>query len=173
MPDLPDLVAPRAHGICSSGSTGAPKVILTQRPATYDAGQGTPFIVTWRPVTRPQQILVLAPMYHANGFLTLFNLLAGDRLMVLEKFDAARAVDVIERHRISNLTATPTMLQRIADLPGVDDRDLASIDWILQGAAPMPPSLVLRWADLIGIERIVMAYGMTEGLGLTALRGDE
>ncbi|WP_436791940.1 AMP-binding protein, partial [Yinghuangia sp. YIM S10712] len=37
----------------------------------------------------------------------------------------------------------------------------------------MPPSLVHRWADLVGAERIVMAYGMTEGLGLTAIRGDE
>jgi bile acid-coenzyme A ligase len=65
------------------------------------------------------------------------------------------------------------MLQRIADLPGIDDRDLSSLDWILQGAAPMPPSLVHRWAGLIGAERILMAYGMTEALGITALRGDE
>jgi bile acid-coenzyme A ligase len=45
--------------------------------------------------------------------------------------------------------------------------------WILQGAAPMPPSLVHRWAGLIGAERIVMAYGSSEGFGLTTLRGDE
>jgi bile acid-coenzyme A ligase len=37
----------------------------------------------------------------------------------------------------------------------------------------MPPSLVHRWAGLIGAERIVMAYGMTEGIGVTAVRGDE
>jgi bile acid-coenzyme A ligase len=92
---------------------------------------------------------------------------------VLERFDAARAVDVIERHRITAFTATPTMLQRVADLPGIDDRDLSSIDWILQGAAPMPPTLVHRWADLIGAERVLMAYGMTEAIGITALRGDE
>ena len=115
-------------------------------------------------------MLVLAPMYHVNAFATLHNLLAGDRLVVLEKFDAARAVDAIERHRVTTFTATPTMLQRIADLPGVDDRDLSSIDWILQGAAPMPPSLVHRWVGLIGAERILMAYGMTEAIGITALR---
>jgi bile acid-coenzyme A ligase len=117
--------------------------------------------------------LVLAPMYHVNAFVTLHNLLAGDRIVVLERFDAAVAVDVIERHRVTTFTATPTMLQRIADLPGVDDRDLSSIEWILQGAAPMPPSLVHRWADLIGAKRIVMAYGMTEAIGVTALTGDE
>jgi bile acid-coenzyme A ligase len=118
-------------------------------------------------------MLVLAPMYHINAFATVHNLLAGDRLIVLERFDAARAVDAIERHRITAFTATPTMLQRIADLPGIDDRDLSSIDWILQGAAPMPPSLVHRWAGFIGPERILMAYGMTESIGITALRGDE
>jgi acyl-CoA synthetase (AMP-forming)/AMP-acid ligase II len=47
------------------------------------------------------------------------------------------------------------------------------LEWILQGAAPMPPSLVHRWAHLIGPERIVMAYGMTEAIGITALDGTE
>src|SRR5262249_56722775 len=121
----------------------------------------------------PQTILVLAPMYHTNGFATLSSLLAGDRLVGLDKFDAARVVDVIEQHRVSTFTVTPTMLQRIADLPDIDQRDLSSVDWILQGAAPMPSSLVERWSQLIGIERIVMAYGMTEGLGITVIRGDE
>jgi bile acid-coenzyme A ligase len=173
VPDLPDVLSPYVNGICSSGSTGMPKVILSARPAFHDAAFARPFMENWAPVARPQTILVLAPMYHANGFTTLFNLLGGDRLVVMESFDAALVVETIERHRISTFTATPTMLQRIADLPGIADRDLSSLQWILQGAAPMPPSLVHRWVRLIGAERIVMAYGMSEGLGITALRGDE
>ena len=74
---------------------------------------------------------------------------------------------------MSTFTATPTMLKRIADVPGIDDRDLSSLEWILQGAAPMPPSLVERWAGLVGEKKIIMAYGMTEAIGVTALRGDE
>lgn len=173
IPELPDALSPYVQGICSSGSTGAPKIILRDMPSMFDMLLATPMMSGWQEIERPQTILVMGPMYHVNGFVTLTNLLAGDRLVVLEKFDAARVVDLIERHRITTFTATPTMLQRIADLPGVDDRDLSSLVWILQGAAPMPPSLVHRWAGLIGAERILMAYGMTEGLGLTALRGDE
>lgn len=82
-------------------------------------------------------------------------------------------MEAIERHRVTTFTATPTMLQRMADLPGIDERDLSSIEWIVQGAAPMPATLVHRWAGLIGAERIIMAYGMTEAIGLAALRGDE
>ncbi|WP_396230960.1 class I adenylate-forming enzyme family protein, partial [Frankia sp. EI5c] len=131
VPDLPDAVSPQINGICSSGSTGTPKIILTDRPSVYDERLTTPFIAAWNPVSRPQTIGVLAPMYHANGLTTLYSLLAGDSLVVLEKFDAARVVDVVERHRVSTFTATPTMLQRIADLPGIEERDLSSLAWIL------------------------------------------
>lgn len=173
VPDLPGAVSPRMHGICSSGSTGTPKIIVSALPALYNEVYSTPMLELWRPVPRPQVVLVLAPMYHVNAFATLHNMLAGDRLVVLERFDAARAVDAIERHRVTTFTATPTMLQRLADLPGIDGRDLSSIEWILQGAAPMPPSLVHRWIGLVGAERIVMAYGMTEAIGITALTGEE
>lgn len=171
--DLPLVVSPHVNGICSSGSTGTPKVILLDAPAVFNPLYITPIAENWMRITRPQRILVLAPMYHINAFATLHSMLTGDRLFVLEKFDAARIVDTIERHRITTFTATPTMLQRIADLPGVDERDLSSLEWILQGAAPMPRSLVHRWADLIGAEKIIMAYGGTEALGLTVLDGTE
>jgi bile acid-coenzyme A ligase len=174
VPDLPDAISPQFNGTCSSGSTGTPKVILTERPGLYTPELGATFAEMWGAVvSRPQTVLVPTAMYHTNGFTTLYNLIAGARLIVMEKFDAARAVDVIERYRVTNFTATPTMLQRIADRPGIDDRDLSSLEFLIQGAAMMPPQLTHRWAQLVGPERIIMAYGMTEGLGLTALRGDE
>ena len=169
----PDVVSPAVMGICSSGSTGTPKVIVSGRPAVHDDRLATPMIANWAPVPRPQTILVLSPMYHANGFAMLFFLFGGDDLVVMEAFDAAQVVDLVEAHRITTFTATPTMLERIADLPGIEERDLSSLEWILQGAAPMPPALVDRWIDLVGAERIVMAYSMTESLGITGLRADE
>ncbi|MHB8463641.1 MAG: class I adenylate-forming enzyme family protein [Acidimicrobiales bacterium] len=172
--ELPDVVSPQMNGICSSGSTGSPKVIVSNRPGVFDPDLMAPFAELWgREIPRPQTVIVLGPMYHTNGFVGLNSLLAGDHVVVLERFDAARVVDAIERYRVSTFNCTPTMLQRIADLPDIDARDLTSIEWISQGAAPMPPSLVHRWIGLIGPDRVHMAYGMTEGLGLTAIRGDE
>jgi bile acid-coenzyme A ligase len=161
------------HGICSSGSTGTPKVVLIDVPAVTTETTGLPFPAGWGDVERPQVIVVPAPLYHTNGFATMAALIAGDELILLEKFDAARVVDLIERHRATTFTATPTMLQRIVDLPDIDGRDLSSIVWVLQGAAVIAPTLVRRMFELIGPERFYMAYGMTEGLGLAALRGDE
>jgi bile acid-coenzyme A ligase len=174
VPELPDAISPFFNGTCSSGSTGTPKVILSERPGLYSPTLGLTFAeIFGAEVSHPQTVLVPTAMYHTNGFTTLYNLVAGARLILLQKFDAARVVDVIERYRATNFTATPTMLQRIADLPGIDDRDLSSVEFFIQGAAMMPPALVHRWAKLIGAERIIMAYGSTEGLGLSALRGDD
>src|SRR5436305_3065269 len=111
VPKLPDVVSPQSNGICSSGSTGLPKVIVSNRPGTYEPLLTTPFAEQWgRKIPRPQTVLVLGPMYHLNGFYGLFNLIAGDRLVVLESFDAARAVDAIENYGVSTFYCTPTML---------------------------------------------------------------
>jgi bile acid-coenzyme A ligase len=170
---LPVAVSPMVNGICSSGSTGVPKVILSLAQALWTPEHSVPFMAAWSPVPQPQTILVPGPMYHTNGFAPLNNLLGGDRLVVLEKFDAAMVVDAIEQYRITNFTATPTMLARIAALSGIRERDFSSVVWILQGAAVMPPALLDTWFELLSPEQILMAYGMTENLGLTALRGDE
>lgn len=170
---VPDVIGPQLNGICSSGSTGTPKVIISSRPAVWTPESSTPFAASWAPVVRPQTILVPAPIYHTTGFATLLTMLGGDRLIVMEAFDAGRLVDLVERHRVTTFTATPTMLQRIARLPGIEQRDLSSIAWILQGAAVIPPALVHTWFGLLDPTRVFMAYGMTEQLGLTALRGDE
>ncbi len=170
---LPEVVSPSANGICSSGSTGLPKVILSMQPAMWTPEHSEPFLVHWAEVSQPQVILVPAPLYHTNGFNTLNYLLGGDRLIVMEKFGAEAVLDAIARHSVTNFTATPTMLKRMAAVPDVEQRDLSSVEWILQGAAVMPPALLHKWFKLLSPERVLMAYGMTENLGLTALRGDE
>ena len=171
--DHPVVVGPMQNGICSSGSTGLPKIILNTRPAEWTPTLSEPFAAHWMPVPRPQVILVPGPMYHTNGFNPLVYLLGGDRLVILEKFSATGVLDAIEKHAVTHFTATPTMLGRIADVPGASERDLSTVAWIMQGAASMPPDLLRRWFDLLSPERIVMAYGMTENLGLATLRGDE
>lgn len=171
---LPAVTSPQSMGICSSGSTGTPKVILNTRPGLWIKELSTPFAENFAiPVSRPQTILVPAPMYHTNGFMTLHSLLGGDTLVVMERFDARLFVDTIERYGITTFTATPTMLQRVAAVPGIGSRDLSTVEWILQGAAMMPPALLQQWFDLLAPGKVVMAYGMTEQLGLTALTGEE
>jgi bile acid-coenzyme A ligase len=169
---LPPVVSPSVSGICSSGSTGTPKVIMDHNPAVL-LPSSKPFPAAWGVEVGTQRILVPTALYHTNGFAQFTYLLAGDSLTIMVKFDAALAVDLIERQRITTFTATPTMLARIARLPGIDRRDFSSLVWVQQGAASFPPALVRTWIDLVGGDRLYMCYGMTERIGLTAIRGDE
>ncbi|MEJ7583093.1 MAG: AMP-binding protein [Acidimicrobiales bacterium] len=147
-------------------------MIVKTFPGVYDPA-ALPLAAEYGPVERPQVVLAPAPLYHTNGFASVLNLVGGDTVVLMERFDAALVLDLIERHRVSTFTATSTMLQRIAAVDGIDSRDLSSIRTVLQGAAVTAPSLVHRWLELVGPERFLMDYGMTEGLGLSLIRGDE
>ncbi len=170
---LEDRIADPARAIASSGSTGLPKIIVKPGP-----GQGVPGAESGPFERDPEKAarseLVLSPLYHTNGFFIAHAaLFGGDRVVLMERFDAAQAVDLIERHRIQNVTMVPTMLQRIARLPDLETRDFSSIEFVLQGGATCPGWLVRRWIELVGPESFVMSYGSTEGIGLAMISGAE
>jgi bile acid-coenzyme A ligase len=171
---LAAVTPPHASGILSSGSTGTPKVILRKSPGVYNP-EGSPnaLLEAYGPLSDPQLVLVPAPLYHNNGFMHAANLLAGDRLLLLQRFDATRLLDAIERHRVTGFVATTIMLQRIARETGVAERDLSSIEWVMHGAAPLPEWLARAWIDLVGPTHFFVCYGSSEGAGATFARGDE
>jgi bile acid-coenzyme A ligase len=171
---LPEVTAPHHSGICSSGSTGSPKVILRKSPAVVIEGapNALGIMESWGPISADQLILTPGPIYHNNGFLTMSNLLSGYRVVLMERFRADHMVDLIERHRVTGFTGATPMFQRVAQLPDITSRDFSSIEWTMQGAAVLPQWLARFWFDLIGPERFYMTYGSSEGAGVVACRGD-
>jgi bile acid-coenzyme A ligase len=161
---LPDRVPSPSRAIASSGSTGRPKIIISRLP-----GEGVP-VEEGGPYTE----LVPAPLYHTNGFsLSHFSLFNGNRVIVMERFDAARVVDLIERCQVNHVTMVPTMLRRVARLPDIRERDFSSIQSVRQGGAPCPDWLVRTWIDLVGGDSFFMSYGATEAVGLVQITGTE
>jgi len=65
------------------------------------------------------------------------------------------------------------MLQRIARLPDVTERDWSSIQAVQYGGASIPEWLVRFWIDLVGPDKFFLSYGSTERVGLCIARGDE
>ncbi len=166
--DLPDVTPPRSGGIASSGSTGRPKVIVNPQPAVIDLDT----IVTVTGLPSMLQVIP-APLYHTNGWSMFRTILLDDPVILMEKFDASRLVELVERYRVNTFIAVPTMLQRVARLPGVTERDWSSVMAVQQGGATIPGWLVDFWLDLVGPERMYMAYGSTERVGMCVIRGDQ
>ena len=162
-----DPVPPYARMIATSGSTGTPKIIVTP-----SAGRFVPSSA--EAIDNGRTVLAVCPLYHTNGFASCFPpLLAGDRVVLMERFDAARTVDLIERHRVTTSIMVPTMLQRIARLTAVRDRDFSSLQKLVYGAAVLPDWVARIWLDLVPPERFQFTYGGSEGLGIVSCTGVE
>lgn len=171
VPVLDDRVALPAVAIASSGSTGTPKIIVSPVAGERVVGEYL------GPVDRESASdgnteLVPAPLYHTNGFMmTHFSLFDGDRVVLMERFDGAKVVDLIECYRVNLVTMVPTMLLRVARLPDIAQRDFSSLTAVLQGGASFPDWLVRFWIDLVGPERLIMSYGSSENVGMVSLNG--
>jgi bile acid-coenzyme A ligase len=169
---LPDCIPQPGKAIASGGSTGRPKIIVDPRPwATVPGRNYFGYYTGYRP---GQVQLVAGPLYHNSPFGWSHSGLFDDHSLVLmERFDAARAAELIERYRVNFAYLAPTMMARIARLPDIQQRDLSSIEAIYHTSAPCPVWLKQAWIDLIGPEKLYEGYGTTEGIGSARIRGDE
>ncbi len=169
--DSPLPAAPHpGKAIGSGGSTGHPKLIIDPAwdpVASVESGR--------RLGTRQGQTqLMAAPLYHNSPFLQAFTGLADDHtLVVMEKFDAVRAAEMIERHRVSYAYLPPILMRRLALLPDFWERDFSSFEAMHSSAAVCPVWLKQVWVDKLGPEKVYEVYGSAEGIGSTIIRGDE
>lgn len=167
-----DTVPNPGKAICSGGSTGRPKIIIKPSPWQKLPGDFDTISVTGVRVGEVQ--LVTGKLYHNTAFmLTHRGIFDEHLLIVMEKFDAAQAVDLIERHKVSFMGCVPTMLQRIAKLPAVEERNFSSIHSMYYTGAAAPDWMREAWAKLVPPERQFDMYGAAEGIGQCVLRGDE
>jgi bile acid-coenzyme A ligase len=171
---LPDVVSHPGKGICSGGSTGVPKVIVEPEPWAMPGGILTgPFDAFAKKIgmNGSQTQLVAGPLYHNAPFCwSYWGMYMGQRLVVMTKFDAELALDLIESQGVNFFFAVPTMMLRMAR-SAPETRDLSSLDAMFHGATPCPEWVKRRWFELIGPERVFEIYGGTEATGFTTLNG--
>jgi bile acid-coenzyme A ligase len=170
---LPDRLSNPGKALGSGGSTGRPKMIVKPGPWAVPPGA---LLAGFDPLgLRAGGIqLIVSPLYHEIGFNSShFSLFEGLRIVVMEHFDAARAVELIERHRVTIILMAPIMMQRMAALTDIRERDLSSLVGITHAGAPCAPWLKRFWIDLIGAEKVHEIFGGTENNGYIYIRGDE
>lgn len=159
---LPPLHVAASWKACTSGgSTGRPKVIVDGRPAGFAAA--TDFIA----IPRDSRVLVPGPLYHNAPFsAAVFALWRGNAVVTMPRFDAAEALDLIDKERLSWAIMVPTMLHRIMALPSAQRSgyDLSAWQTVVHTAAPMAPWLKQAWIEWRGADHIWEVYGATEGL---------
>ena len=118
--------------------------------------------------------LVVCPLYHsAAPAFAMMMMALGATVILMNAFDPAAAIDVIERERATCTLMVPTMLRRLTQLPGDLElgRRTASLRWVISGAAPLPTETARQFMHRFG-PVLWNFYGATE-TGLVTLAGPD
>ncbi|MCH8627629.1 long-chain fatty acid--CoA ligase [Arsenicicoccus piscis] len=152
----------------TSGTSGRPKgVMLTHGNVTWNVYN----ILVDVDVTSEEVALVTAPLFHtaAPNQLLFPTILKGGTALIEARWDAERAIDLIESEGVTFLFGVTTMYYALLHSPRFASADLSTLRLALSGGAPLPEALLAAYLDR-GL-MIVQGYGLTESSpGATMLR---
>ena len=157
----------------TSGTTGFPKgAVSTHRAITNSLMafamralvQALRFPTEPRPNADPVCFILAVPLFHVTGCIAvmLSCFASGARLVMMHKWTPERALELIERERITNFVGVPTMSWDLLESPDFAKRDTSSLLAVGGGGAPAPPELVKRIDKGFRQGRPGIGYGMTE-----------
>ena len=161
----------------SSGTTGRPKGVKPPLSGLPPGGVTTfdPVIQEFWKMGGDSVFLLPGPLYHAAPlFFALKTQGFGGTVVCMERFDAAEALSLIERHRVTHSQWVPTMFVRMMRLPARTRHafDLSTHAVAIHGAAPCPVPLKERMIEWWG-PIISEFYAGTERNGMTLIDSED
>ncbi|MFC5001345.1 long-chain fatty acid--CoA ligase [Dactylosporangium cerinum] len=157
-PRRPDDIAMVLY---TSGTTGRPKgAMLTHLNVTMNimVTRESPFGVTADDV-----LLGGLPLHHSFGLICGLGtcLLAGASVVLMRRFDAARALDLIEKHGCTLFMGVPTMFTTMLAAIAPGDAGRYRLDRVFSGGAPLHVATLEAIRAAFGCE-VYEGYGLTE-----------
>jgi len=151
-----------------AGTTGEPKGCLLSHGNIYYKCRVYQDLHGW---TARDRYLVPVPYFHIFGAMggVAANCLAGSTQVVMDVFDPAEAMRLIETERVTIFSGVPTMFITMLGHPSFGRFDLRSLRTGSIGAAPVPVEIMRRILDSdhgLGMDALVV-YGLTEATGGT------
>jgi acyl-coenzyme A synthetase/AMP-(fatty) acid ligase len=150
----------------SSGTTGRPKAIFH----TVERWLGNNSEYRWisPAIDERDRYLAACSLAHLSLAYQWGMLWAGATILPMSSFDAARWVDLVERHGVTYTTLVPTMIQSILALDGIESRDLSSLRCLTYAGAPISAPTQRRAIKLFG-DVLHHYYAMSEVAPVTML----
>ena len=169
-PDVEGAGALGASMIYTSGTTGHPKGAW--RPNGVNI-ENILQVISIFELSSNDVHLMCGPGYHsAVAFFSALHQVLGATVVIQPRFEAASALDLIEKNRVTTAFMAPTLLQRLVDAQEEKPRDTSSLRAIILGAAPCPVSLKSRAEAAFG-QVLWEFYGATETGINTVLRPED
>ncbi len=148
--------------VYTSGTTGKPKgALLTHHNILSNiAIQNRHF-----GFEKNSSVLIHFPTNHiaCSTELTIGSLMAGAKMVFLDKFHPAETLETVQREQITMFGQIPTMFLLEFALPNYDEYDLSSVSTYIWAGSAAPESMVRRLEQ--SGARLLTGYGMTELTG--------
>jgi len=111
-----------------------------------------------------QATLLSVPLFHVTGChaIMLSSVAFGAKLVIMYKWEPDRALELIERERITTIGGVPAMIWQLLESPNFESTDTSSVKAIGYGGAPAPPELVRRIEEMFPGRMPSNGWGMTE-----------
>ena len=152
----------------TSGTTGRPKGVMAAHNPTILAFKAWSDVVG---LTEGSRYLIVNPFFHTFGYKAgwVAALLQGATVYPEQVFDAEAILRRIESDRISFMPGPPTLFLSMLAHPQLKSFDLSSLEASVTGASTVPPILIKRMREELGIKNVTTAYGLTECGGCATL----
>ncbi len=122
------------------------------------------------PAQPPVQGVFMAPtpLFHVTACNCILHpaTLTGGRVVLTYKWDPGRALELIERERVTNFSGVPTMSRELLAHPDWATRDTSSLLGMGGGGAALQPDLVGKIAGALKHGAPATGYGLTETHGI-------
>jgi acyl-CoA synthetase (AMP-forming)/AMP-acid ligase II len=129
------------------------------------------------PASGDQNVYLLSvPFFHATGCHSVLvaNLAFAGKIVLMHRWDAGRALELIERERVTVFGGVPAMVWQVLEHPDFARRDISSVRAIGYGGAPAAPELVRRIEAMFPGRSPSNGYGLTETSSVTTMNaGDD
>ena len=112
----------------------------------------------------PLAFILIVPLFHVTGCVPvlLSCVVTKSKLVVMYRWNPEKALELIERERITNFIGVPTQSWDLVNSPQFADFDTSSLRGVGGGGAPAPTALVERVAGSVKSGGPTLGYGMTE-----------
>lgn len=108
-------------------------------------------------------MLVMAPLFHAAGSNGVIgNIWTLGTQVTLGAFDPAAALDLIEKHGVTESLGVPTMLAAIAEEQHARPRITDTLKMLAHGGSPIATEVLRRTHSAFPTAELVEVYGATE-----------
>jgi len=121
----------------TSGTTGSPKGAMLTHGVLLAMTMN--FYADISPLDSDDAVLHAAPLSHGSGLYALPNIAKAANNVILEtrSFDPKVVCETIEKRKITNMFAAPTMVKMLADYPDIGKYNLSSLKCLNYGGGPM------------------------------------